>query len=748
MSHDAPPPPQPAFQPPLSTLGGPVSELIAQQMLAPPTRPGLLGTLYQYEVQRVLGSGGMGVVLLARDTSSGKSVAIKLIRPEWLSDPRIVHRFVKEAGHLQKLKHPNIMPVLEVSDRAVGPYFVMPYYEGGSLAGHIRPGRPLDAVFILDTALQIAEGLQFAHRRGIIHRDLKPANILRTGQAGACLADFGLARTLFNDSIVDVERQQCEGTAPYMSPGVAAGDAEDTRCDIYAFGALLYEMLTGEPPYAGPSLKEIRRQILAGPPKPIRERNPEADAGLRAVAEGAMARELRDRYADMSDVLADLQRIKQGKAPVGPRGLVRGGLRQVRKVPPWLGFVVGLAALAAAGWYVFNSRTPVKDKKILPLAVATNPTPVVPKPLPPASNPAPVVVTTPPVTPSNPPVATHPAPPATNPATASRWTVSILAGQAGVAGSQDGAGTNARFRAPGGLAVDGAGNLYVADTGNNTIRKISPPGGVTTLAGLAGSHGSLDDLDNQPASMARFWAPFGIAVDRLGNVYVAEVANSAIRKISPAGQVGTFAGVAGNAGTNDGAGDNAQFRNPWAVAADRNGAVYVADTSSSTIRKITPGGGVSTLAGLAGHAGSGDGAAKLARFCNPHGVAVDGLGNVYVADTGNSTLRKISAAGLVSTLAGRAASPGMTDGAPGISQLNHPQNLAVDPSAGRLYVADTDNGAIRLLSNAGALTTLAVAGELGHPDALAVDALGNIYVADTLNNVIRKIAPPDGGGLR
>ncbi len=740
MSHDAPPPTPPAFQPPVSTLGGPIAELIAQQMLAPPARPGLLGTLQQYEVQRLLGSGGMGVVLLAREAGSGRSVAIKLIRPEWVADGRIVHRFVKEAGHLQKLKHPNIVPVLEVSDRAAGPYFVMPYYEGGSLAGAIRPGRPLDAVFILDTALNVAEGLQFAHRRGIIHRDLKPANILRAGEAGACLADFGLARTLFNDTIVDVERQQCEGTAPYMSPGVAAGDAEDTRCDIYAFGALLYELLTGEPPYAGPTLGEIRRQILAGPPKPIQERNPEADAGLRTVAEGAMARELRDRYADMSDVLADLQRIKQGKAPVGPRGLVRGGLRQVRRVPPWLGFAAGVAAVAVAGWYFFHFVLPAKDRKIVPMAVATNPAPAVVKVPPPATNPPAVAVTTP-------PVATNPAPKVVKPPPEPRWAVTIFAGQDGVGGSQDGTGAEARFQAPGGVAVDSAGNLYVADTGNNTIRKISPLGVVTTLAGLPGSHGSFDNLDHQPGSMARFWGPFGIAVDRLGNAYVAEVANSAIRKISPAGQASTLAGLAGHPGSNDGAGDNAQFRNPWGVAADRNGTVYVADTSSSTLRKITPGGVVSTLAGLAGHPGASDGLGAQARFWNPHGVAADSAGNIYVADTGNSTIRKITAAGLVSTLAGRAGSPGLADGGPGLSQLRHPQNLAVDPS-GRIYVADTDNLAIRVLSSTGALSTLAMAGEAGHPDALAVDGLGNLYVADTFNNVIRKAALADGGGAR
>ena len=716
-------------------MGGPIAELIAQQMLAPPARPGLLGALRQFEIQRLLGSGGMGLVLLARDSGTGRSVAIKLIRPEWVSDPRILHRFVKEAGHLEKLKHPNVVPVLEVSDRAEGPYFVMPYYERGSLAGRIRPGEPLDVVFVLDVALNIAEGLQFAHRRGIIHRDLKPANILLGGEQGACLADFGLARTVFNDSIMDVERPHWEGTAPYMSPGVAAGDAEDTRCDIYAFGALLYEMLTGEPPYAGRTLEEIRRQILAGPPKPIQERNPAADAGLRTVAEGAMARELRDRYADMSDVLADLQRIKEGKAPVGPRGLARGGL--LRRIPMQarVGALVGFGVvLVVTTLRILNSN----DKPALRPSVPSTNQQIVPAPIPLATNP--IRIVTNPLLPV--PLASSSnsgvAPPATP-----RWTVTVFAGVAGSGGSLDGTGAAARFQAPSGVAADSAGNLYVADTGDNTIRKISPDGAVTTLAGLAGSHGSIDSQ----GSAARFWAPFGIAVDNLDNVYVAEVANGTIRKISPAGQVSTLAGLAGNPGTNDGTGDNAQFRNPWGVAVDRNGMVYVADTSSSTIRKISPAGAVSTFAGLAGNSGFSDGSGNQARFWNPHGVEADSAGNLYVADTANNTVRKVTSAGMVSTLAGRAGSPGLADGAPGVSQLRHPQGLAMT-RYGVLYVADTDNHAIRVLTQTGAMTTLVVSGDLGHPDAIAVEMQGNLYVADTINNVIRKVAPADTGGAR
>ena len=318
------------FIPPVSAFAGPIAELVGHRLLSPPTRPGLLASLANFEVVRVLGGGGMGVVVLARDSEKGRDVAIKLMKPELVSDQRMVHRFVKEAGHLQKLKHPNVVPVFEVSDRREGPYFVMPYFERGSLANRIRPGQPMEADAILDIARQVADGLGFAHRHGIIHRDLKPANILLGSDGKSCLADFGLARTMFNDSIIDVEREQLEGTAPYMSPGVAAGNAEDTRCDIYGFGALLYEMLTGEPPYAGRNTSDIRRQILAGPPKPIRARNSVADAGLVAVAEGAMARELRDRYADMTDVLADLDRIRAEKKPVGPAWYFQWGKTSFR----------------------------------------------------------------------------------------------------------------------------------------------------------------------------------------------------------------------------------------------------------------------------------------------------------------------------------------------------------------------------------------------------------------------------------
>lgn len=349
MSNDPSKQEQKPFTPPVSSFTGPIAELVGQQLLSPPSRPGLLASLDHYEILRILGGGGMGMVLLARDSNTGQEVAIKLVKPDLVSNQQVVHRFVKEAGHMQRLRHEHVVPVLEVSSRPQGPYFVMPYFEGRSLSQRIRSGRSLESEAVLDIALQIADGLRFAHQHGIIHRDLKPANILLAADGKACLADFGLARTMFNDTIVDVENQQCEGTAPYMSPAVAAGNAEDTRCDIYAFGALLYEMLTGDLPYKGSSTKEIQKQILAGSPTPITTLNPKADRGLVVVAEGAMARELRDRYADMTDVLSDLQRIKEGKPPLGPHGLgrrVHNKLLRARQSPVILWSAVSVAIVA------------------------------------------------------------------------------------------------------------------------------------------------------------------------------------------------------------------------------------------------------------------------------------------------------------------------------------------------------------------------------------------------------------------
>jgi len=219
----------------------------------------------------------------------------------------------------------------------------------------------------------------------------------------------------------------------------------------------------------------------------------------------------------------------------------------------------------------------------------------------------------------------------------SQLTFSTLAGNPG-GNNVDGYLDSARFSNPTGMATDSAGNIYVADTALHTIRKISPGGFVTTVAGLPGVSGSVDGTN----SGARFNQPGGLAVDNAGNIFVADTGNHTIRRITPAGVVTTWAGQAGVPGPLDLLGTNAQFNFPQGVAVGSGGYVYVADYGNHSIRKITPGRSVSTFAGLSGGSGSADGNGNTARFYQPSGIAVDTNDTLYVADNANGTIRKIS----------------------------------------------------------------------------------------------------------
>ena len=325
-----------------------------------------------------------------------------------------------------------------------------------------------------------------------------------------------------------------------------------------------------------------------------------------------------------------------------------------------------------------------------------------------------------------------------------------LAGLAGAVGSTDGSGPAAWFNGPCGLAVDAAGNAFVADSGNGTVRKIAPGGVVTTLAGVAGLFGSTDGA----GSSARFDEPFGVAVDSVGNLYVADASSNSIRKITPAGVTSTMAGLPGGApGSADGTGSGAGFSAPEGVAVDTAGNLYVADAGNDTVRKMTPSGVVTTLAGLAGQVGSVDGTGSAARFGHPGGVAVDASGNVYVADTNNATIRRITPGGVVTTVAGLAGSSGSVDGTGSAARFTSPGGVAVD-GGGNVYVSDTGNDTIRKIALGGVVTTLAgTAGVTGfsdgagtgarfnQPAAIAVDGNGNFYVADGGNETIRATVP-------
>ena len=234
----------------------------------------------------------------------------------------------------------------------------------------------------------------------------------------------------------------------------------------------------------------------------------------------------------------------------------------------------------------------------------------------------------------------------------SNWMVETIAGLAGISGSANGTNDAARFNVPEGLAVDSAGNIYVADNNNCMIRKITLLGSnwvVSTIAGAARIAGNGDGTGTN----ALFAYPEGLAVDSAGNIYVADTGNNTVRRVTSLGVVWTLAGRSVSAGSADGPGIAAQFNQPAAIAQDAAGNLYVTDAGNCTIRQINPSGQVNTLAGMAGNPGSSDGVGSYALFAFPEGLAVDCAGNIYVADTGNETIRKITPAGLVSTIAGQ-----------------------------------------------------------------------------------------------
>jgi sugar lactone lactonase YvrE len=309
----------------------------------------------------------------------------------------------------------------------------------------------------------------------------------------------------------------------------------------------------------------------------------------------------------------------------------------------------------------------------------------------------------------------------------------------GQTGSLDGAGSAAQFDQPSGLAIDSQGNLYVADTGNSTIRKVTPSGVVTTLAGTAGMTGSADGQ----GSAALFSSPTGIALDSSGNVYVTDTGNGTIRKITASGDSSTIAGTPGTMGSSNGTGADALFNAPTGISVDPSGNLYVADSGNDTIRVITPAGSVTTLAGLALQTGEIDAFGIGARFNNPTGVTLDADGNVYVNDTGNFALREITPAGSVSTLATLPTRGSV--GGPSYYKVPVFEGMTIDAS-GDLYLAQGPTDYFIAHGIDGVLTDLFQVSSAG--------AIGTLQEWSYAEDLIEPLVPPafvtgvarDGGG--
>jgi RHS repeat-associated protein len=306
-----------------------------------------------------------------------------------------------------------------------------------------------------------------------------------------------------------------------------------------------------------------------------------------------------------------------------------------------------------------------------------------------------------------------------------------------------------------GVVVDASGNIYIADTDNNRIRKVDMSGTITTVAG-DGTQGYSGD--GGPAVQAKLYYPRGVAVDGSGNIYIADTYNHCVRKVDTGGIITTVAGD----GTQDYSGDGgpavqAKLYRPNGVAVDGSGNIYIADSSNHCVRKVDTGGIITTVAGdgIQGYSGDG-GPAVQAKLRHPSGVIVDGSGNIYIADTLNHCIRKVDTSGIITTVAGNGTEGYSGDGGPAAqAKLRHPSGVAVDAS-GNIYIADTHNNRIRKVDTSGIITTVAgdgtwwwwgysgdggpaVQAKLDVPCGVAVDVSGNIYIADYGNHRIRKV---------
>ena len=331
--------------------------------------------------------------------------------------------------------------------------------------------------------------------------------------------------------------------------------------------------------------------------------------------------------------------------------------------------------------------------------------------------------------------------------------ITTVAGNGAQGFSGDGGpATSAMLYLPFGVAVDTAGNLFIADAGNNLIRKVTPSGVISAVAGN-GTQGFSGD--GGPATTAQLNYPRGVAVDTAGNLFIADTDNNLIRKVTPGGVISTVAGI----GTQGFSGDSgpaisAQLFSPYGVAVDTAGNLFIADTVNNRIREVTPAGVINTVAGNGTQSSGGDGGPAIsAQLFSPTGVAVDATGNLFIADLGNNRIREVTPAGVISTVAGNGTQGFSGDsGTATAAQLNYPRGVAVD-TAGNLFIADFDNFRIRKVTPAGVISTVAgnetqgfsgdggpaTAAQLYSPTAVAVDTAGNLFIADLGNNRVRMV---------
>ncbi len=338
---------------------------------------------------------------------------------------------------------------------------------------------------------------------------------------------------------------------------------------------------------------------------------------------------------------------------------------------------------------------------------------------------------------------------------AQSYNISTIAGDSAVGYSGDGGpATLAELNNPWAVAIDKAGNVYIADDHNYRIRKVSPGGTISTFAGngTAGFSG-----DGGQASMAELSYPTGVAIDTAGNLYIADENNNRIRKVNASGVISTYAGTGSvGFGGDGGPATNAEFNVPSGVAVDKSGNLYISDFYNYRVRKVNTSGVISTVAGDGVYGFGGDGGqATSAKIGSILGVGVDQAGNVYIPDQSNGRIRKVDVSGVITTFAGSSTQGYSGDWGPATdAELSYPYGVCSDAS-GNIYIADYNNARVRVVKTNGIITTIAGTGfpayygdgglaadaEISYITGVGADDLGNIYIADEGNARIRKLIP-------
>jgi tripartite motif-containing protein 71 len=665
----------------------------------------------RYRLVRQIGAGGMGRVFQAVDTKSGKVVAAKILFASSEADLEALLRFQQEGAVLSTLKHPNIVTVYGTFLEEHTSCIVMELLEGQSL-GELLDAGSIDRGRLRDVAQQTARALAYAHGKGIVHRDIKPDNIMVSNDGPVKVTDFGIARILRPGSTLNTMTGMTLGTPLYMAPEQIEGREVDGRADIYSLGAVLYQAVTGRPPFEGADPITVAFRHVHDAPEPPGRIGVDVPADWEALILKALAKEPADRYPSATAFEQAIARLStepsrvpkrppEGEPPQAERARMRvvtppprpaetrdtesahgpqsgpvarparAAIRRVGldEVPRPSRARVGRVGRSLEAWPGKMQRLLLRPRSLIALpvlALGIALAMVIPLLLP---------STSPAVT-----ILGKPVP---------GWTVHS---------------TTVPFSFPQDAVAGPTGTIYVADKLNNRIARLSATG--TPLAPW-GTQGSGE---------GELHLPEAVAVDGSGNVYVADTGNNRIQEFSYDGR---FLNSWGPLGSGDG-----QFNQPSGLAVDHTGQLFVVDSGNSRIQVFRRDGTFLRSWNIPG----------VPSLTSPVlvGIALSPGGNVYVSDVVNNRINEFSPTGHP---LGKLGEPGLHAG-----QLNGPSGLAVD-AAGDVYVADSRNSRIeRFLPN----RTAEVWGAdlaLSNPQGISIDGSGNLLVADAGNSRIERRSP-------